>query len=215
MKSKKILMIIISVILVILIIIGIIVLGKNKKEIQGEEENKTAQIYQNISNATDITFERQIDDENKIITIIKGDKAYKEIVKNGKTTKYIVKDGNTYYLNDSNKQYYEYKNNTTILSEIKVELEKLKETTNVTDVEKINGKEYRYEEFEGYQYFLINTDLQTNNGDAKTRLYYDNDKLVYIKTIVGQKEEISKVELKYTSVNDDYFEIPEDYSNGI
>ena len=112
MKSKKILMIIISVILVILIIIGIVVLGKNKKEIQGEEENKTAQIYQNVSNATDITFERQIDDENKIITIIKGDKAYKEIVKNGKTTKYIVKDGNTYYLNDSNKQYYEYKNNT-------------------------------------------------------------------------------------------------------
>ena len=46
--------------------------------------------------------------------------------------------------------------------------------------------------------------------EGKTRFYFDGDKLVYIKTIIGDKQEVLKVDLSY-NVDSKLFEIPSDY----
>lgn len=214
MKNKKMAIIILILLFIIIIgtIIGILVV-KNTKSTENKSEinSKISEIYNNIEQATDITFLRKVDEDNQVLTVIKGDKAYKEITINGKKTKYIVKDGNTYFLNDSTKKYYEYQNNTTILSEIKLELSKLTETSNVKGKEKIDGKNYNYEEFSGYQNFLVNSNLMQDTANTKTRIYYEDEEIVFIKTIINNEEELSKVKLKYSEVSDNYFEIPKEY----
>ncbi len=47
----------------------------------------------------------------------------------------------------------------------------------------------------------------------KTRLYFQGDKLVYIKTIAGDKQELLKVENTY-KVDNQLFNIPSDYTEG-
>ncbi len=45
---------------------------------------------------------------------------------------------------------------------------------------------------------------------AKTRFYFNKDQLVYIKTIIGNEQEILKVEMS-DKVDDKLFEIPSEY----
>lgn len=213
-KKKKIIIIVISIILILAIILGVIVLKNNKgtKENEKEKSTKTLEITNKISEANQITFTKILDDNNKETIIVKENNAYKESTSKGKTTKYIVKDGNTYYLDDKNMAYYVFENNDMIITEIKEQLQELQEKSANSEKEKIDGKTYNYEEFLGYQGFLINKDIAlTNESNSKTRLYYSNDKLKYIKTIVGDKEELLKVNISYNNVNEDYFKIPENY----
>ena len=217
-KNKKILIIVISIILVLAVILGIIFLvSKNKQgntnEIQ--EAQKTEKVYEEVSKANQITFTCTLDDKNKETIIVKDNNAYKETTKDGKTSRYIVKDGNTYFLDEDSKKYYTYNNNTSILIELKQQLEKLQDLSKKAGKERIKGKNYSYEEFEQYQGFLINNKITvTDLTKAKTRIYYDNDKIVYIKTIAGDEEELLKVDISYNQVNDDYFNIPDEYKDG-
>ena len=217
-KNKKILIIVISIILILAVILGIIFLvSKNKQgntnEIQ--EAQKTEKVYEEVSKANQITFTCTLDDKNKETIIVKDNNAYKETTKDGKTSRYIVKDGNTYFLDEDSKKYYTYNNNTSILIELKQQLEKLQDLSKEAGKERIKGKNYSYEEFEQYQGFLINNKITvTDLTKAKTRIYYDNDKIVYIKTIAGDEEELLKVDISYNQVNDDYFNIPDEYKDG-
>ncbi|MEI3395086.1 MAG: hypothetical protein V8R82_05185 [Clostridia bacterium] len=217
-KNKKILIIVISIILVLAVILGIIFLvSKNKQgntnEIQ--EAQKTEKVYEEVSKANQITFTCTLDDKNKETIIVKDNNAYKETTKDGKTSRYIVKDGNTYFLDEDSKKYYTYNNNTSILIELKQQLEKLQDLSKEAGKERIKGKNYSYEEFEQYQGFLINNKIAvTDLTKAKTRIYYDNDKIVYIKTIAGDEKELLKVDISYNQVNDDYFNIPDEYKDG-
>ena len=62
---------------------------------------------------------------------------------------------------------------------------------------------------------MINNKIAvTDLTKAKTRIYYDNDKIVYIKTIAGDEKELLKVDISYNQVNDDYFNIPDEYKDG-
>lgn len=219
MNKKKTILIAIITIIIIVAIVGIIILINNKKTPTNNEQNektKTSQLYEKISNAKEMTFAQTVDDNNKIFIAIKNNNGYKESTTNGRTKKYIVKDNNTYYLDTIDKKYYVYQNNDTILTEIKEKFENLKDITEISSgKEKINGKNYEYEEILKYQDFLFNSELSVNNLEyAKTRLYYDNNQLVYIKTIVGDNEEIIKIDISYDNINNDYFNIPEDYSSG-
>lgn len=217
-KNKKILIIVISIILILAVILGIIFLvSKNKQgntnEIQ--EAQKTEKVYEEVSKANQITFTCTLDDKNKETIIVKDNNAYKETTKDGKTSRYIVKDGNTYFLDEDSKKYYTYNNNTSILIELKQQLEKLQDLSKEAGKERIKGKNYSYEEFEQYQGFLINNKIAvTDLTKAKTRIYYDNDKIVYIKTIAGDEKELLKVDISYNQVNDDYFNIPDEYKDG-
>lgn len=227
MNKKKKMLIAIIAIIIIVAIIGIILLVNNQtKKVVNNEENsnistnnentKTSQLYEKISNAKEITYTQTLDDNNKIFIAIKNDDGYKEVTTNGRTKKYIVKNGDTYYLDETDKKYYVYQSNDIILTEIKEQFEKLKDTTEISEgKEKINGKKYDYEEISRYQGLLFNDELSVNNLEyAKTRLYYDDNQLVYIKTIVGDNEEVIKIDISYDNINNEYFNIPKDYLNG-
>lgn len=219
MSKKKIILISIISIIIIMAIIGSVIVINNQSKTSNNngqnEKNKTSQLYEKISNAKEIKFTQTLDDNNKILVVTKNNNAYKETTTDGITKKYIVKDNNTYYLDETEKKYYVYQNNDTILTEIKEKFEVLKDITEISKgKEKINGKKYDYEEISKYQDFLFNNELSVNNLEyAKTRLYYNNDKLVYIKTIVGDNEEVIKIDISYDNINNDYFNIPEDYSS--
>lgn len=218
MNKKKAILITLIAIIIIVVTVGIIIFSNNQTKIstnnEQNEKAKTSQLYEKISNAKEITFTKTLDDNNKISIAIKNNNGYKEVTTNGRTKKYIVKDGDTYYLDETDKKYYVYQNNDTILTEIKEQFEELKDITEISEgKEKINEKKYDYEEISRYQGFLFNDKLSVNNLEyAKTRLYYNDNQLVYIKTIAGDNEEIIKVDISYDDVNDDYFNVPEDYS---
>ena len=212
-------MIIIGIIILVVVIIGVIIFAissKNKKNKTEQTESVEIQKnYEKIANSKEMTFTTTLDENNRETIVIKDGQAYKETTRNGVTYKYIVKGNDTYFVDDSNKTYYTYKNNTEISTEIQQKLSKLKEMSSNTGKEKVNGKNYQYEEFEKYQDFLINNKIAvTDLTKAKTRIYYDNDKIVYIKTIAGDEKELLKVDISYNQVNDDYFNIPDEYKDG-
>ncbi len=220
MKKKTILIIIICV-LAVLIIGGLVYyfgFYRNQNNegtvTSGEQEKSQLSVIYNELKKDDVyTFTRTVDEDNKIVIARNGDKGYKESIINGRKNKYIVNDGNTYLLQEDTKRYYQYDNNVMILSEITGVLEDLKDQEFEKGKEKINGKNYQYEEYAGCQDFLINNELYTDNeSNSKTRFYFDKDELVYIKTIIGDKEEIAQVNIQY-SVDDNLFSIPSDYIN--
>ncbi len=217
-KLKK-TMIIIGIIILVVVIIGVIIFAlSSKNKTNKTEQTESVEIqknYEKIANSKEMTFTITLDENNKETIVIKDGQAYKETTRNGVTYKYIVKGNDTYFVDDSNKTYYTYKNNTEISTEIQQKLSKLKEMSSNTGKEKVNGKNYQYEEFEKYQDFLINNKIAvTDLTKAKTRIYYDNDKIVYIKTIAGDEEELLKVDILYGNVKNDYFNIPSEYKDG-
>ena len=221
MKKKTILIIVICV-LAVLIIGGLVYyfgFYRNQNNeggtgTSGEQENsKLSAVYDELKKDDIYTFTRTVDEDNKITIARSEDKGYKESIINGRDTKYIVNDSNTYLLQEDTKRYYQYDNNVMILSEITGVLEELKDQEYEKGKEKINGKNYQYEEYSGCQDFLVNNKLYTNNeNNSKTRFYYDDDELVYIKTIIGDQEEIAEVNIQY-SVDDNLFNVPTDYVN--
>lgn len=217
-KLKK-SMIIIGIIILLVVIIGVIIFAiSSKNKTNKTEQTESVEIqknYEKIANSKEMTFTTTLDENNRETIVIKDGQAYKETTRNGVTYKYIVKGNDTYFVDDSNKTYYTYKNNTEISTEIQQKLSKLKEMSSNTGKEKVNGKNYQYEEFEKYQDFLINNKIAvTDLTKAKTRIYYDNDKIVYIKTIAGDEEELLKVDISYGTVKNDYFNIPSEYKDG-
>ena len=217
-KLKK-TMIIIGIIILVVVIIGVIIFAiSSKNKTNKTEQTESVEIqknYEKIANSKEMIFTTTLDENNKETIVIKDGQAYKETTRNGVTYKYIVKGNDTYFVDDSNKTYYTYKNNTEISTEIQQKLSKLKEMSSNTGKEKVKGKNYQYEEFEKYQDFLINNKIAaTDLTKAKTRIYYDNDKIVYIKTIAGDEEELLKVDISYGNVKNDYFNIPSEYKDG-
>ena len=217
-KLKK-TMIIIGIIILVVVIIGVIIFAiSSKNKTNKTEQTESVEIqknYEKIANSKEMIFTTTLDENNKETIVIKDGQAYKETTRNGVTYKYIVKGNDTYFVDDSNKTYYTYKNNTEISTEIQQKLSKLKEMSSNAGKEKVNGKNYQYEEFEKYQDFLIKNKIAvTDLTKAKTRIYYDNDKIVYIKTIAGDEEELLKVDISYGNVKNDYFNIPSEYKDG-
>lgn len=219
MNKKTIIIIAISVI-VILAIAGLTLFffkkgNSSDSQTTNKDDSKVIKIYQKISENPVYTFTRTLDDKNSIKTIINEKSAYKDSNLNGSRNQYIVKDGNTYLLMESSKKYFTYQNNDMILSEIINTFEKAKDSAYVTGKEEINGKQYKYEEFLGVDGLAFDTDLMSNDEEnAKTRFYFDGNTLKYIKTILGEKEELLKVEISYQA-KDGIFEIPSEYKNGI
>ncbi len=212
-KSKKNIVLIVISIILLAIVIGAIVLVIKNKNTNNQENTLTSKLCKKISEANEISYTRTIDENNKITVIVKGDKAYKEVISDGNTTKYIVKNGNTFYLDDGEKKYYKYENNDEILTEVKEQFKNLNLSGLKVGKESINGKNYKYEEIQQCQDFLFDENLSVNNLEyANTRLYYKNENLSYIKTIVGENQELIKVDISYGNINDSYFDIPSDYT---
>ena len=58
--------------------------------------------------------------------------------------------------------------------------------------------------------FLFDSSKVTNDNDVKTRFYFNGDNLVYVKTIAGDYEELSQVDINY-KVDESLFELPSNY----
>ena len=212
MTKKKIIIISIISIILIVAIIGVIVflVDKNSSEDNTTYTSKIDKLYNTLNKKGSFSFTTIVDDNNKEIYITNGNSTYIDTTYNGEESKYVIKDGNSYLLKDEDKIYYTYKNNQMELNKVLEQLEEIKESQLTQGKEKIEGKEYEYEEYSSFTNFALKLPDDEYSENIKTRFYFDGDNLVYIKTIIGNEQETLKVEIS-NKINESLFEIPSDY----
>ncbi len=212
-KKQKIFIISVCVIVAI-IIVGLIVYVVTKNEEENVSENRLSNMYEKMIQDETYSITIQLDDNNKYTVSRKGKVANIDTYNDGNHTANIIKDGNTYLLMYNTKRYYTYQNNVTGLGELPSQLNEIIQSQEPEKgKEKIDGKNYRYEEYKGVSDFLMNTDENVSEEDTNTRFYFDGDDLKYIRTIMGDKSELIRVDVSYV-VNDSAFEIPSDFQEG-
>ena len=207
-KKKKIIIISIVAVIVLAIIIGLICffVAKNSGE---NKMSKVQKLYDNLKNKTSYSFTTTLDENNKLYYAKLDGKAYTDTVYQGNESKFIIKDGNSYLLADDIKGYYTYTNNEVDLNKIELALEEIKDESYVEGTEKVDNKNYSYEEYNGITGLSIGM-TEEEGKEIKTRFYFKGNKLEYIKTIDGDKQELLKVETS-DKVDSNLFEIPSDY----
>lgn len=208
----------INLILVILVIIGIIFVISKIINSKSSDEQKLAKIYEDLNSSQSYYFQMERNSNNKIIMAQKGDKTvidqYSKEEENSTQshTTTLIKDNNTYLILHDRKEYYVYEENnvdqTILLDGIKEIMDKDFSRGN----EKVRGKKYNYEEYNGSSIFMISNTLNIDENEVKTRFYFDKkDNLVYIKTINGEDTELLKINITQ-DVDDSIFDIPSDYA---
>lgn len=208
MKKKKTMFLIVTILVIsiIAIIVSKILNGSNKSE------QKLLKIYENLNSSQTYLFEIQQNDDNKTIMAKKEDKTIIDQYSKGNHSTTLVKDNNTYLILHNREEYYVYEQNNVEQSILTDGIKEIIEKEYITGVEKVRGKKYSYEEYNGSTMFMITSTLDINEEDIKTRFYFDKDgNLVYIKTLLGEKQELQKVKLE-SEVSDSIFEIPSNYA---
>lgn len=210
MKKKKV--IILAIILVILILAIIAVskfMTKNKKE-----ETKLLDIYDNLTSSESYIVTIEQDENNKTIMAKKGEKTVIDQYSRESRSTTLVKDGNTYLVLHDREEYYVYERNNVEQSILTDGLKELIDKTCTVGNEKIKGKNYDYEEYEGSTVFMISNTSSLNDEGVKTRLYFNKkSELVYVKTIYSEGSELLKVNIS-NEVDEALFEIPSNYAEG-
>ena len=206
-KKKK-----ISLIIALLIIVAIIVIVIKITSGNNENKHKLAKIYESLNSSQMYLFEMQQNDDNKTIMAKKEDKTLIDQYSKDSHTTTLVKDNNTYLVLHDREEYYTYEQNNVEQSILTDGINEVLQKQYITGEEKVLGKKYAYEEYNGSTIFMITNTLDEKQEDIKTRFYFDkDDNLVYIKTIFGSKKELLKVNLKQ-DVDDSIFEIPSNYA---
>ena len=213
-KNKR-----VKIIVIILVIIGIIfgiskIIGNKNKKIQ-----ELAQIYNELSSSQTYQFEWEQNENNKTIMAKDGDKILiDQYSKEEDSTiqnhsKTLIKDNITYFILPDRKEYYVYEGNTVDQTSFLTDgIKDMMGKEYTKGNEKVKGKRYDYEEYNGSSMFLIDNSLNLEENDIKTRFYFDKKgNLVYIKTLYGDKHELLKVSLS-KDVDSSVFEIPADYA---
>ena len=210
MKKSQVIKLVIILLIVIAIIVAISKISGNKNK----ENQKLADLSTELKSSQTYLFEIEKDSETKTIMAKKDNKTIIDHYSEGNHSTTIVKDNNTYLVLHDREEYYVYEGNTIeqdILTEGLGEVA-LKEFT--TGTEKVKGKKYYYEEFQGTTMFIMANSLEGNEEEVKTRFYFDNDNnLVYIRTIKGSYQELLKINIQ-KEVDDSTFEIPSHYAEG-
>ncbi len=209
-NKKKIVLISGIAIIVVILIAGLIWYFVSKEK--GEEDIlRLNQLYETLQSKNSYSFTTTLNDNNKMYYATLENKTYIDTTYKGTESKFIIRDGNSYLIMDDAKTYYTYNNNETDLNKIEIELETIKDMEHENGKEKVENKTYSYEEYKTITSFTM-MDVSEIGADkeGKTRFYFDGDKLVYIKTIIGDKQEVLKVDLSY-NVDSKLFEIPSDY----
>ena len=212
-KKKKIVIISIVIVIIIALIVGVIIF-LNTRNSNGDSKTssgttKISNLYDNLSKEKMFSFTTIIDDNNKEVYAKSSNVAYIDTIYNGDESKFVIKDGNSYLLNDDSKIYYTYQNNDVNFNKVLEQLDEIKNAELVEGKEEIEGKEYYYEEYSGFTNFAFKLS-DTETEDVKTRFYFDGNDLVYIKTIIGDTQELLKIEIT-DKVDSTLFEIPTDY----
>ena len=215
--NKKISIPIIPIVIVIIavVIIAIVILIKGTQE----ETSKLTKTYNKMVESQTYAFTRyDFEEKNKIITYKKADKTLIDMYNPDEHISTLILKGDTYLISHAYKEYYVYPNNN-VDEEILIEtLKSIIQLEYTTGKEKIYGKTYKYEEYNGVSDFLISS--ANNMESVKTRFYFQGNELVYLKTIynitddeTGEKaqEELQTVKIEY-KVEEGVFEIPNDYA---
>lgn len=205
LNKKKVALFIAIPIIIIIAIIVILNLGKNGGA-------KIAKIYEKLSKAEAYMFE-MTDPSDEKITIAKKNEAtcFDMNSENEKVTT-LVKDNSTYVISHSRREYTVYNADVAGETVIIDMLENIKDKEYTTGKEKINGKNYEYEEYKGFAGFMRSTNIDLEEEKSSTRFYFSGNNLAYIKTIPQEgEEELLEVKISY-DVPDELFEVPSDYT---
>ena len=199
--KKRIIKIVIPIILIIAIIIAVIIIRNNQKP----EVHLLSEVYNQLNGITSYQFQKEKDMNNKTIVVKDGNNVVIDNYTTGTHTTTIIKDNTTTYITHEKEEYYIYNNTNIDVNVVESWLADVVNREYTTGEEKIRGKKYYYEEYQG-------TTMFTDTNVLKTRFYFDNDnKLVYIKTIFSQmEEETLKIEIS-TDIDKSLFDIPEEY----
>lgn len=207
-KKKKIILITVVTLIVLAIVVGLVCLFVSKKSGKNEM-SKIQKLYNSLQNKNSYSFTATLDQNNKFYYAKLDNKAYTDTIYQGNQSKFVIKDGNSYLLADDIKGYYTYANNAVDLNKIELELENIKDEPYENGTEKIENKNYSYEEYKTITGFSLGITSEEGK-EIKTRFYFKGDKLEYIKTIDGDKQELLKVEIS-NDVQSNLFEIPSNY----
>lgn len=216
MNKKKKIIVISSILGIVLLalIIGLVWYFTTQPKKEEEQSSRVTYLYDTLVAKNAYSFETILDDEHKSYYAKLDDKAYTDTIYDGNESIYVIRDGNSYLLMQDTKTYYTYLNNEIDLKKVEVALQDLKDVQYQEGKEEIDHKKYTYEEYDGITQFLMgDIDDSLDTQEAKTRFYFDGKELVYIKTIIGEYQEVLKVNISY-EVDSDLFEIPSDYQKG-
>ena len=213
MSKKKKIIILVCVIIAILII-GATIYFVTKKVEEASNENKLAKVYEKMNQDKVYTVNFKLNDNNQYTVSRKDDLVNVDRYSNGTHTTNIVKDGDTYLLMYTTRKYYQYENNTSEINELPNRLNEIAQSQEPTKgEEKINEKKYKYEEYKGVSYFLMDFDTKPSEDETSTKFYFDGNDLKYIRTIMGEDSELIQVNITNT-VDNSLFEIPDGFEEG-
>lgn len=212
-KKKKIIIISICAIIAI-VILGMSIYFATKKVEEVSNEIKLSKLYEKMMQNETYSINFKLNDDNQYTVSRKGNVANVDTYSNGTHTTDIVRDGNTYLLMYGTQKYYTYENNESELNELPNQLNEIAQSQEPTKgEEEINGEKYKYEEYKGVSYFLIDFENELSEEETNTKFYFDGDELKYIRTIMGDDSELIQVDASFT-VDNSLFEIPDGFEEG-
>lgn len=208
----------ISLVIIILVIIGIIFCISRIINKKNDQTQKLSKIYEDLNSSQTYQFEWEQNNSNKTIIARDEDKTLidqyskEDDTANQSHTKTLIKDNVTYLILPDRKEYYVYEGNNVDQTFLTDGIKDIMSKEHTNGTEKVRGKKYDYEEYDGSSMFLLSNSLNLDENDVKTRFYFDKKgNLVYIKTIYGDQHELLKVSLN-KSVDSSVFDIPSDYA---
>jgi hypothetical protein len=137
MKKKNVVKLIILVLIIVVVIIGI------KKFInKGGQDNKLANIYEQLQTTQNYLFEMEKNDDNKVILAKKGNNTIIDQYSGKNHSSTIIKDKSTYLVLHDREEYYIYENNNVNQNILIDEIKGIVEKTYITGTERIKGKKY-------------------------------------------------------------------------
>ncbi len=214
MRKNKRIPLIVVILVIIVIAFCIFKLVGNKED----RSQKLAKIYEELNNNQTYLFEMEQNSSNKTIMAKKDDETIIDQYskdsesKTESHTTTLVKDNNTYLILHDRQEYYVYQQNNVEQNILTDGIKEVIDKEYTTGEEKVRGKKYKYEEYNGSTMFMITNTLELDESSIKTRFYFDNNgNLTYIKTIYGEESELLKVKLE-NNVDDSLFEIPANYA---
>ena len=208
----------ISLVIIILVIIGIIFCISRIINKKNDQTQKLSKIYEDLNSSQTYQFEWEQNNSNKTIIARDEDKTLidqyskEDDTANQSHKKTLIKDNVTYLILPDRKEYYVYEGNNVDQTFLTDGIKDIMSKEHTNGTEKVRGKKYDYEEYDGSSMFLLSNSLNLDENDVKTRFYFDKKgNLVYIKTIYGDQHELLKVSLN-KSVDSSVFDIPSDYA---
>ena len=208
MKRRKMIKLIISIIVAIAVILILIQIFTKK----GDEKRRLESLYEELNASQTYLFEMKQNDDSKTVMAKKGDKTRIDQYAKDSYMTTIVKDNTTYLVLHDREEYYVYEENNVEQNILTDGFGEVIQKDIITGEDKIKGKKYYFEEYNGSTMFMISSTLDADEKDMRTRFYFDkDDNLVYIQTINGAKQELLEIKIQ-KEVDDSIFEIPSTYA---